>query len=273
MGRYRKLECLGDYSRALRNKYGLGVGANYKPWLRVQDVRSHGHSGKIFGLKTGREHHVLSENESSLFYLAEFRDDVVDIREQFPLLPLDLSVRISKIIGIEHPKLHRNKELWVVTTDFLLTCSNGDDTWYEAISVKPESGLQDKRAAQKLEIERVWWELLGVSFKIFTNTQDAQITSRNIQWITSTERRNERVVTDHIDAILSSIKPGTYLIPELCHEISRIAKSPQGQELNILKYMLAHKLIKADLSQTISSSGVISIVSVCRTHKALRNAG
>lgn len=171
MGRYRKLECLGDYSRAIRNKYGLGSNSKYKPWLRVQDVPSHGHSGKIFGLKTQREHHILSENESSLFYLAEFRDDVIDIREQFPLLPLNLSVRISEILGLAHPSLHKTGELWVLTTDFLLTCSDGNATWYEAVSVKPNSGLKNIRTAQKLEIERVWWELLGVSFKIFTNTE------------------------------------------------------------------------------------------------------
>lgn len=71
MGRRRKLEALTDFQRALKNKYGLGEGDSYKPWLRVQDVRSRGNSGKIQSIKVNREHHMLSEHESCFFYIAK----------------------------------------------------------------------------------------------------------------------------------------------------------------------------------------------------------
>ena len=96
MASRRKLESLPDFQRQLRNKYGLGERENYKPWLRVQDVNSHGNSAKIDGIKVSRVHHTLSEHETSFFYLAEFSDSVIDIREQFPLLPLDLSIKIAQ---------------------------------------------------------------------------------------------------------------------------------------------------------------------------------
>lgn len=89
MGRGRKLETFKDYSRALKGKYGLGEGKNYKPWLRVQDVKSKGIRSQIYGRKTQRIHHLLSSIESQLFYLNEFSDSVIDIREQFPLLPVN----------------------------------------------------------------------------------------------------------------------------------------------------------------------------------------
>ena len=47
MSRGRKLESLQDYQRALKNKYGIGEGSDYKPWLRVQDVKSHGTRGFV----------------------------------------------------------------------------------------------------------------------------------------------------------------------------------------------------------------------------------
>ncbi|MEZ9440783.1 TnsA endonuclease N-terminal domain-containing protein [Vibrio atlanticus] len=124
----RKLEKLADFKRALKQSYGLGEGANYTPWIRVQDVKSHGHSGKIEGIKSGRTHHTLSEQESCFFYLAEFSDSVIDIREQFPLLPLSLSLKIAQSLGIEHPKHPKHpitKDPVIMTTDFLLTCSDG----------------------------------------------------------------------------------------------------------------------------------------------------
>ena len=88
MARGRKLEALADYQRALKKKFGLGEGHEYMPWLRVQDVNSRGNSAKIDGIKSNRTHHTLSEHETCFFYLAEFSDSVIDIREQFPLLPL-----------------------------------------------------------------------------------------------------------------------------------------------------------------------------------------
>ena len=90
------------------------------------------------GLKTGRIHHTLSSIETDFFYLAEYSDSVTDIREQFPLLPINLSIKIAEVLGIEHPTNPKTKKPVIVTTDFLLTRLIGKQVVYEAISVKPE---------------------------------------------------------------------------------------------------------------------------------------
>ncbi len=118
----RRLKTLDDFNRSLKNKYGVGVGTEYKPWLRIQDVASRGIRSQIWGRKTNRVHHLLSSIESQFFYLAEFSDSVTDIREQFPLLPITLSNKIAVTLGVEHPKVPVNGELNIMTTDFLLTC-------------------------------------------------------------------------------------------------------------------------------------------------------
>lgn len=63
----RKLETFEDFSRALKNKYGVGEGELYKPWYRVQDVMSRGVRSQILGLKTNRIHHTLSSIETEFF--------------------------------------------------------------------------------------------------------------------------------------------------------------------------------------------------------------
>ncbi|MFT5277509.1 MAG: hypothetical protein ACI97K_001456 [Glaciecola sp.] len=103
MSRGRKLETIQYYQRALKYKYGLGKGPNYKPCPRIQDVKSHGTRSLIFGRKSQREHHMMSSIESELFYLAEFSDNVIDIREQFPILPLNYSQKIASMLGVKHP--------------------------------------------------------------------------------------------------------------------------------------------------------------------------
>ncbi|EGR1560720.1 heteromeric transposase endonuclease subunit TnsA [Vibrio parahaemolyticus] len=259
----RKLEKLADFKRALKQNYGLGEGASYTPWIRVQDVKSHGHSGKIEGIKSGRTHHTLSEHESCFFYLAEFSDSVIDIREQFPLLPLSLSLKISQSLSVEHPKHPITKDPIIMTTDFLLTCSDGQRVWYEAVCVKPREKLSDKRTAEKLDIERVWWELLGVPFHIFYLSELNQIKSKNIQWITDVKRKkcpstlNEfRGVAKHLLTI------GTMQLNEICEIFSHEIGISQDDALVLLKSLLADKEVTVDLSRPIVLSGMIEIMEI-----------
>ena len=57
------------------------------------------------GWKHGRIHHLLSRPETNYFYCVEWEDRVVDIREQFPLLPQEDTQRIARSLGIKrHPK-------------------------------------------------------------------------------------------------------------------------------------------------------------------------
>lgn len=264
MARGRKLEALADYQRALQKKFGLGEGHDYMPWLRVQDVRSRGNSAKIDGLKSKRTHHTLSEHETCFFYLAEFCDSVIDIREQFPLLPLDLSVKIAQTLGVEHPinPQSRDKDVSVMTTDFLLTRTDGTKIWYEAISVKPESELKDKRTAEKLEIERVWWQLQGVRFHLFVMTQQNKIQSRNIQWFTSPYRHGACFSEDLIRAAKTLIQPGTRLIEELCNIFVQELGVEQAEALVLFKVLLATKQVVVDLDKPIAEPGVAEVLEV-----------
>lgn len=263
MARRRKLEKLADFKRALKQNYGLGEGATYTPWIRVQDVKSHGHSGKIEGIKSGRTHHTLSEHESCFFYLAEFSDSVIDIREQFPLLPLSLSLKISQSIGIEHPKHPTTKDPIIMTTDFLLTCSDGQRVWYEAVCVKPREKLSDKRTAEKLDIERVWWELLGVPFHIFYLSELNQIKSKNIQWITDVKRKKCPSTLDDFRGMAKRLLTiGTMQLNDICEMFSQEIGISQDDALMLLKSLLADKEVTVDLSRPIVLSGMIEIMEI-----------
>ncbi len=85
MARGRRLKSYLDYENALGDGIGVGYGQSYQPWLRAQDVKSRGNRSIVFGLKTFRNHHLLSSVESNFFYLAEFNDSVIDIRNNSPL--------------------------------------------------------------------------------------------------------------------------------------------------------------------------------------------
>jgi len=137
---------------------GLGRGAEYKPWLTIQDVPSDGRSSRIKGNKINRQHETFSDLERNYFYISEFSDCIIDIREQFPLLPKLETVVIANELGLKHPTNPKTKQPVVMTTDFLLTVDKGDGFVELARTVKMKGELLDQRVIEKFEIERVYWE-------------------------------------------------------------------------------------------------------------------
>jgi len=82
---------------------GSGIEKDYKPWLNIQDVSSLGRSTRLRGIKTKRQHEFLSDLERNYFYLTEYTDFIVGIREQFPLLPKSETLVIVNELGLKHP--------------------------------------------------------------------------------------------------------------------------------------------------------------------------
>jgi hypothetical protein len=260
MARGRKLESLKDYQRALKNKYGIGQGIDYKPWLKIEDVKSHGTKSLIFGRKTKRDHHMLSGIESEHFYLAEFSDSVVDIREQFPILPLNYTQKVAKTLGIEHPKHPKTKEHIILTTDQLLTLDGPQGNFFHAVSVKPENESGKLRVLEKIEIERVCWELLGVSFSYFTGNELTKYQSQNIHWATSPFRENPLTFSqEQIEYALSYIKLGQCFIENLCNQLILINIVSNEEALSLVRFLIAEKYIDVDLTFNIPESGILNV--------------
>lgn len=265
MARGRKLETLDDYKKALKNKYGVGEKANYKPWLRVQDVKSHGTRSQIWGKKTGRVHHTLSSIETQFFYISEFCDSVVDIREQFPLFPLNNSEKIARLIDVDHPVVPNTRTPNIFTTDFLLTRLVNGQLVYEAISVKPEEELTDIRVLEKLEIERIWWESIGVRFSIFTGNENTATYSRNISYVTAPYRSSQAPFSEaSLASALSHLTEGKSFVKEICNDLREVAFIENVEPLDLLRYLIAEKLVVVDMSQLLEESTVIEILKVSR---------
>lgn len=132
---------------------GSGVGSDYKPWLNIQDVSSKGRSTRLKGTKTNRQHEFLSDLERNYFYLTEYSDFVVDIREQFPLLPLEETIVIADELGIKHPTDPKTNESIVMTTDFLLTVDKGEGLVEFARTIKMKDELLKERVICSFEIK------------------------------------------------------------------------------------------------------------------------
>ena len=152
------------YEQYIKAGRGQGEGSSYLPWVSVHDFSSRGIVSRIASHKTKRVHHFLSRNELYYFFLLEWSDKVLDIREQFSLSDVELAADIAQKSGIEYPRDNISGFPYVLTCDFMITTVNG----LKARTVKCAAELQNQRTVEKLEIERRYWKHVGVDWKIVT---------------------------------------------------------------------------------------------------------
>jgi hypothetical protein len=96
--------------------------------------------------------------ERNYFYILEYSDNVIDIREQYPLLPIEDTISIANELGISYPRHPEIGEDIIMTTDFLITVSTEGGVKEVARTIKSKDDLLDKRILEKFEIERVFWK-------------------------------------------------------------------------------------------------------------------
>jgi len=167
--------------RRIKEGRGQGRGKDYKPWFTVQDVPSTGLATRIFGWKTGRVHHLFSQLELKDFLIKDWANHVVDIREQFPLLPLEETLDIAKGCGIRYPSVAGTKQPIVLTTDFVVTIANGLERVDQARAVKYSVDLSSKRTLEKLELERRYWQARNVDWGIVTERDISHVLAKNVE--------------------------------------------------------------------------------------------
>ena len=155
-----------------REGRGKGHGADYKPWIKVREFNSAGTTANVVDWKHGRTTQLLSQGEEWYYYALRWDDNVLDIREQFPLFEPEDTVRIADSFGFKHPKDRST----TMTTDMLVDYADG---YQEAISIKNSRAdvnyklartehdkRQAMRAAEKLLIEKKYWAEKGIKWKL-----------------------------------------------------------------------------------------------------------
>ncbi|MGK7930192.1 MAG: TnsA endonuclease N-terminal domain-containing protein, partial [Microcystaceae cyanobacterium] len=183
MARTKREWTQAKFERYKKEGRGQGTGKDYVPWIKIQDFPSNGRSHRIPGWKTGRIHHLLSDQEKRTFYLFEWSDIVVDIREQYPLADLDLALKIADEMNFKYPEDSQHHIPYILTTDFMLTIEQEGKLVQVARTVKSTKDLEKKTTVAKLELERRYYQALGIDWGIITEKGISKIFASNLDWI------------------------------------------------------------------------------------------
>ncbi len=253
MAKHRAAWSCRRYHKLIDEGRGQGFGASYRPWITIHDLASRGIVSRVPGRTTGRIHHLLSKNETSFFYILDASDKVLDIREQYPLLPVTETVEIAERLGIRHPRDPVSRFPYVMTTDFVITTRRGD----MARSVKLSSEFERPRVLEKLEIERCYWEKRGVEWRLVTEKEIDFQKASNLEWVYRSwyypQMLPEGQSPEEVAACFLEIYKKTSLsVAEIAHETEDLFGLEAGLGLTTFQYLLLQKKLPAvDLSRPL----------------------
>jgi len=243
---------------------GQGHGQDYLSWLKVQNVPSQGYVHRIMGWKTKRRHEFMSNNEAGYFHLLEWSPFVTDVREQFPLLPLDETIAIAKDHGIKHPTDPRTRYPIVMTTDFLVDVQRNGSTVQYARTVKPAKDLCSERVLEKFEIERRYWVRRGVDWAVVSDCDLPVELIKNIQWV-----HQYRDVDGKLSIGSTDVEKAERIMAELIRQGVPPAKSAStcddrlglapGTGLALVRHFLATRRWSVDMSKLINPQKPIAL--------------
>ncbi|MEQ9668312.1 TnsA endonuclease C-terminal domain-containing protein [Coleofasciculus sp. G2-EDA-02] len=243
----------------LQQGRGIGWGKDYLPWLTVQDVPSLGVVTRIQGIKTNRKHELFSLQETRYFYILDWSEQVTDIREQYPLLPLSETLKIAQDCGLRHPTDPVTRAPVVMTTDFCISVRFPIGVVPFARTVKPSQELAKKAVREKFEIERRYWENRNISWKIVTEHDIPTVLVKNIAWLHPRFHTSSLSLSEpEIDQIKNLL---THQVLQSNNSLAKIASSGDayfnlrpGSSLSVARHLLATRQWLVDMNQPIHPS-------------------
>jgi len=241
--------------KRLREGRGQGHFSEYKPWLTIHDFPSQGVVTRIKGWKSGRLHHYFSEHyELAHHYQMEWAEKCCDIREQFPLLPLEKTLYIAEKLGVKHPIDPKTKHPIVMTTDMLLTLKHEDDIKFVAHSIKPSSKL-NRRVLEKLEIEKSFFTDVNISWSLITEHQINYELVKNVEWLHSAKFLDGQITINQIleveEIVFQTIQKRDKPLAKATLELDYRLGFKQGICMFIVRYLIANQYWNVDMKMRI----------------------
>jgi hypothetical protein len=267
MGKRKRLISEKSIKKHIAQGRGSGRLDDYNPWLHIQDVASLGLVTRIRGWKSGRVHHLLSLLELRYFFILDWSSEVLDVREQYSLLPLEETLAIAEACGVKHPKDPRTKQPIVMTTDFVVTISVDGKDVDQARTVKYAGDLNSQRVLEKLEIERRYWEARNVDWKIVTEQQVSKVLARNVEWVhpyrilEEFSTLPETVAAKVIAALTRAVSLKNRPLRDITFETDRRLRLEAGTSLSLVRYLIATRLWLVDMRKPLRPGNRLVLLS------------
>lgn len=261
MVRRRSFVTEDKIEKRLKEGYGVGEGLDYKSLIVVQNFSSKGRMYRIKGCTTKRTYHLFSDLERSAFFSFDRSEFITDIREQFPLLPLEETVEIAKKLGVKHPAHPHTKYPIVMTTDLLLTVGWETNKTFRPVNVKYTTDLGKQRVREKKAIEECYWAATprNLNLEVFTEENVHPAFNENMRWVHPvywiedlyplTKSDVFRIAHTLTPLVLEEDLP-LWLVAKRCDQILKLEP---GTSLFVIRHLIATSCWEVDMYSPINT--------------------
>lgn len=225
---------------------------SYKPWLSGHEFASNGMYVRLIGRTVPRIYRFMSRLEADAFIIYDCIPEVQDILEQY-YLTLEETLEIADQLRIRHP--YSGRYYNPLTTDLLIL---KDNTWL-ARAVKTSADLENRRVIEKLEIERIYYQRLGIDWKIITEKQLDRHVIQNLDWLwysgePESAFANKQLLEEAESVFHELYMEETIPFPSLIDRIESLYSLAPGSGICIFRSLIRKGVITIDLSQPINMS-------------------
>ena len=237
----------------------IKIGKDYVPYTKTNTFSSKGRATRIMGIKTGRIHHLQSDNQYRAFMYFEWANQVIDIRESYPLLDIMEVIDNKDDLRFDKFKDKEKDKQFILTTNFLLTVDKGNgDIEYVARTVKNTSELSRTITAEKLEIERRYWDAKGIDWRIITEKELDKQYVKNIEFVRETllhsqwQEQELQEMGNKLALVL--MNSGEHSLKQVLKDFEKIVCLDEGVGLFVFRYLVAKKKVHIDMFKKLDVS-------------------
>lgn len=256
---------------------GQGVGEEYTAWLQAQDVPSTGKSTRLRGWRTGdRLVTCLSQLELNHFYTVEWDVTVTDYQDQQNLEVEGTggTLELAAALGYQHAQVEGIPV--PMTTDLVVRYADGS---IEARAVKPACEVDlagttrpahVKRVLEKLEIERAYWRLRRVPWRLITEADIDQVLAWNVRMVHSDYRLEELEPLTAADVerahayLFPLVQAATTPLKDLADQCDTALGLPVGSSHALARHLIAQRRWPVDFSVRFELGGVLRLLKEVR---------
>ena len=221
---------------------------DYQPHLKVNSFASKGRVSRIKSHTVGRIHHFLSDLESDFFYLFDWDDNIVDIREHFALQEYEKIVDNTDDLNNSHFVNKKTGEPYILSTTFLLTTKEGK---FIAQAVTYADKLERLSTQEKLEREKRYWTALGIEFRISTEKELPKQKVQNIASLHQIINSTPPVETELLEYYVVKLLESDATVEKFNADFEEKNLLLSSDGLAMFRWLVANKVIEIDMNAPI----------------------
>lgn len=243
-------------TRFAKEKRGDGDGREYVAGLTFRELRGVGRMHRFCSSRCGgRQVTVPSDQALGTFLKEHWDPDVRDLKEYVPILEVDETEHIAKLLGIRHPTFKDGSPRILITD--LLVCrevANGC-IWTAVHTVGLQHGGCDSSATDRIEAE--YWKRKGIASRTSVSSGLNDIQTRNL-WLLF--QYNEQIIAHGLDeheraaqgAVIQRLRAHRNTsVLEACHAAARANNLTRAECVRAAMQLIATRTIECSLESPV----------------------